>query len=43
MLLIRRAVAAGSLAWSFSSGKVEAREEPTEAAVREALQEWASS
>ncbi|MFD7682892.1 NUDIX hydrolase [Streptomyces sp. NPDC060187] len=39
VLLIRRAVAAGSLVWSFPSGKVEVGEEPVEAAVREALEE----
>ncbi|WP_326763197.1 NUDIX hydrolase [Streptomyces phaeochromogenes] len=39
VLLIRRAVAAGSLVWSFPSGKVEAGEEPVEAAVRESLEE----
>ncbi|MFE2297938.1 NUDIX hydrolase [Streptomyces sp. NPDC059445] len=39
VLLIRRAVAAGSLVWTFPSGKVEAAEDPAEAAVREALEE----
>ncbi|MFF2101747.1 NUDIX hydrolase [Streptomyces sp. NPDC058202] len=41
VLLIRRAVAAGSLVWSCPSGKVEVGEEQVEAAVREALEEAA--
>ncbi|MGW7267952.1 NUDIX hydrolase [Streptomyces sp. NPDC054842] len=39
VLLVRRAVAVGSLVWTFPSGKVEAGERPPEAAAREALEE----
>ncbi|MFE9812059.1 NUDIX hydrolase [Streptomyces sp. NPDC005548] len=39
VLLIRRAVAAGPLVWTFPSGKVEAGEELIEAAIRKAWEE----
>lgn len=39
VLLIRRSTPAGSLLWTFPSGKVESGETPGEAAVREALEE----
>ncbi|MET7367650.1 NUDIX domain-containing protein [Streptomyces sp. NPDC005566] len=39
MLLIRRAVPAGGLVWTFPSGKVEAGESVEDAATRETLEE----
>jgi 8-oxo-dGTP diphosphatase len=39
VLLIRRSTPAGSLLWSFPSGKVELGESAAEAAAREALEE----
>lgn len=39
MLLIRRASPAGSLLWTFPSGKVDPGESPSAAAAREALEE----
>lgn len=39
VLLIRRASPAGSLLWTFPSGKVDPAEPPSAAAAREALEE----
>ncbi|MCX4431539.1 NUDIX domain-containing protein [Streptomyces mirabilis] len=39
VLLIRRSTPAGSLLWTFPSGKVEGGESAAEAAAREALEE----
>ncbi|MEY2246654.1 NUDIX hydrolase [Streptomyces sp. BF23-18] len=39
VLMIRRSAPAGSLLWTFPSGKVEADESPADAAAREALEE----
>lgn len=39
LLLIRRAVAEGSLVWQLPAGKVEPGESPQQAAVREAFEE----
>lgn len=39
VLLVRRAIPEGALAWQFPGGKVEAGESAAEAAVRETLEE----
>ncbi|WP_392969963.1 NUDIX hydrolase [Streptomyces sp. LN245] len=39
VLMMRRGVPAGSVLWTFPSGKVEADESPADAAAREALEE----
>lgn len=43
VLMVRRRIAEGSLSWQFPAGAVEPGESPTDAAVRETLEETALS